>query len=206
MRVVMTVSAMVSGVGVAQVDLVLAAGVLVLGVLDRDTHLLEHRGPNAGAGRSSGRPRSGRSRSPSRAYRAAVGIGVGEVEVLDLGRGEEGVAGGPGPLEGAAQGVPGIALERRPVEVGDVAEDPGHLGVVVVPGQQLKGLRVGAGQDVGFLHPAEAVDGRPVEGHPLVERVVELGRGDVEPLGGPEHVGEPQLDEADAPLLTVRST
>ena len=43
-------------VGVAQVDLVLAAGVLVLGVLDGDAHLLEHRAPSAGAGRWSGRP------------------------------------------------------------------------------------------------------------------------------------------------------
>ena len=68
-------------------------------------------------------------------------------------------------------------------------------------GQQLEGLGVGAGQDVGLLDAAEPVDGRAVEGHPLVERVLQLGRGDVEPLGGPEHVGEPQLDEADAPLL-----
>ena len=97
--------------------------------------------------------------------------------------------------------MPGVALEGRAVEVGDVAEDPGHLRVVVVPGQQLERLGVGPGQDVGFLDPAEAVDGRAVEGHPLVERVLELGRGDVEPLRGPEHVGEPQLDEADAPLL-----
>ena len=80
-------------------------------------------------------------------------------------------------------------------------KDAGHLRVVVVPGQQLEGLGVGAGQHVGLLDPAEPVDGRAVEGHPLVEGVLQLRRGDVEPLGGPEHVGEPQLDEADAPLL-----
>ena len=70
-----------------------------------------------------------------------------------------------------------------------------------MPGQELERLGIGPGQDVGLLHPAEPVDGRPVEGHPLVEGVLQLRRRDVEPLGGPEDVGEPQLDEADAALL-----
>ena len=44
----MTVSAIVEGVGVAEVDLVLARRVLVLGVLDRDAHVLEgEHGPLA---------------------------------------------------------------------------------------------------------------------------------------------------------------
>ena len=189
------------GVGVAQVDLVLAARVLVLGVLDGDAHLLEHqhRAP-AQVAREVGHGQV-EVGAGVEGDRAPLGVGVGEVEELHLGRGEEGVAGGPGPLERPAQGVAGVTLERRAVEVGDVAEDAGHLRVVVVPGQQLEGLGVRAGQDVGLLDPAEAVDGRAVEGHALVERVLQLGRGDVEPLGGPQHVGEPQLDEADAPLL-----
>ena len=48
---------------------------------------------------------------------------------------------------------------------------------------------------------AEAVDRAAVEGHALVEGVLQLGRGDVEGLVAPEHVGEPELDEADPPLL-----
>jgi hypothetical protein len=40
-----------------------------------------------------------------------------------------------------------------------------------------------------------------VEGHALVEGVLELGRGDVERLVATEHVGEPELDEANAALL-----
>ena len=189
------------GVGVTQVDLVLAARVLVLGVLDGDAHLLEHehRAPPQVAGQvGHGEVEVGAGVERDR----AVGrVGIGEVEELDLGRGEERVAGRPGPLERAAQGVPRVAPEGRAVEVGDVAEDAGHLRVVVVPRQQLEGLGIRAGQDVGLLDPAEPVDGRAVEGHPLVERVLQLGRGDVEPLGGPQDVGEPQLDEADAPLL-----
>ena len=194
------------GVGVAQVDLVLAGGVLVLGVLDRDAHLLEgEHGPlaqvagpvgdrqlevRAGVEQGGGvTPTSGR-------------VGCGEVEELDLGGGVEGEALVPGPLEAAPQHVAGVTLERGPVEVGRCRRTPGppprrRRGY----GQELEGLGVGAGQHVALLDPAEAVDGRAVEGHALVEGVLQLGRRDVEGLGGAEDVGEPELDEADAPLL-----
>ena len=130
-----------------------------------------------------------------------AGVGVGEVEVLDLGGGVEGEALVPGPVEGPAQGVAGTALEGGAVEVEEVAEDAGHGDVVGMPGQELEGLRIGPGQDVGLLDPAEAVDGRAVEGHALLEGVLELGRRDAEGLGRPQDVGEPELDEADGPLL-----
>ena len=188
-------------VGVAQVDFVLATGVLVLGVLHGDAHLLEHEhgAPTEVAGQIG--HRQVEVRAGVEGDRAPLRVGVGEVEVLHFGGREEGEAGGPGALERPPQGMAGVTLEGRTVEVGDVAEDAGHLGVVVVPGQELKGLGIGSGQDIGFLDPAEAVDRRAVERHPLVERVLQFRRGDVEPLGGPQHVGEPQLDEADTPLL-----
>ena len=47
----------------------------------------------------------------------------------------------------------------------------------------------------------EAVDRRAVEGHPLVERALQLGRGDREGLRDPENVGEPELDELHAALF-----
>ena len=148
----------------------------------------------------------------SRVHRRVAGVGVGEVEVLDLGRGEEGVALVAGPLERAAQHVAGAALERGAVEVDDVAEDPGHLGLgpsvgpVPVPGQELEGLGVGPGQDVALLDPAEAVDGRPVEGHPLVEGVLELGRGDAEGLGVPSTSVNHSWTNRMPRSSTVRST
>jgi hypothetical protein len=61
------------------------------------------------------------------------GSAVGEVEELDLRGGVEGEAEVVGPVEGPAQHVAGIALERRAVEVDHVAEDPGHLGLGGVP-------------------------------------------------------------------------
>ena len=95
----------------------------------------------------------------------------------------------------------GVAFERGAVEVDDVANHPGDRRAVGQVGEELEGLGVGHGEHVALLDPAEAVDGRPVEGHALLEGVLELGRGDLEGLRGAEHVGEPHLDEAHAPFL-----
>ena len=62
-------------------------------------------------------------------------------------------------------------------------------------------LGSGRGEDVGFLDTAEAVDSGSVEGHPLGQRVLELGWRDVEALWRAKDVGEPELHEADPPLL-----
>jgi len=90
---------------------VLAGGVLVLGVLDGDAHLLqgEH-----GAGAQVARDVAGGELEVGagiEGHRRVAGVGVGEIEVLDLGGGVEGEALVPGPVEGAAQGVAGTALE-----------------------------------------------------------------------------------------------
>ena len=133
--------------------------------------------------------------------RRRAGVGVGEVEELHLGRGVEAEAPLAGPVEVAAQHLAGVALERRAVDVGDVAEHPGRGAVGVGPREQLEAVRVGPGEHVALLHPAEAVDGRAVEAHALVEGALELGRGDGEGLELAEHVGEPEPDEPDPSLL-----
>ena len=72
-------------VGVAQVDLVLAVRVLVLGVLYGDAHLLEHehRAP-AQVARQVGH-REVEVGAGVQGDRAPLRVGVGEVEELDLG-------------------------------------------------------------------------------------------------------------------------
>ena len=74
-------------------------------------------------------------------------------------------------------------------------------GVAVVGREQLERVGVGPGEHVGFLDPAVALDRRSVEGHALFERGLQLGRGDLDRLQEPEHVGEPQAHEAHSALL-----
>ncbi len=71
----------------------------------------------------------------------------------------------------------------------------------VTPREQLERVGVGHRQDVGFLDPGEPVDRRTVEGHAVLEGVLELRRGDGEALEIAEDVGEPQSDESDAALF-----
>ena len=56
----------------------------------------------------------------------------------------------------------------------------------------------GIARTSALLDPGEAVDRRAVEGHPVVERVLELGRADGEALQAAEDVGEPEPDQPDA--------
>ena len=92
-----------------------------------------------------------------------------------------------------SQHLAGVALERRAVEVLDVAEHAGRRARRrSAHGSSSKRVRVGPGEHVGLLHAAEPVDGRAVELHALLEGVLELGRGDGERLQLAEHVGEPR--------------
>ena len=191
------------GVGVAQVDLVLSGRVLVLGVLDADAHLFERQ-----------------YRSTSQLTRGVIGqevevtaavdrhrgdrrVEAFEVEVLDLGRDEERVTLGAGLAEDASQLLARAAVEGRAVDVDDVTKDPRHAGALFVPGEELerREVRSRASATSDSLGAREAVDGAAVKGHALVEGVLEFGRRDVKGLVATEHVGEPQLDEANAAFL-----
>src|SRR5215469_16973362 len=51
------------------------------------------------------------------------------------------------------------------------------------------------------MHPGEALDGRAIEADPVPKRALKLGGRDGDGLKGTEHVGEPEPDEPDVPLL-----
>ncbi len=67
--------------------------------------------------------------------------------------------------------------------------------------QDLERRRIGPREHVALAGPGEALDRRAVEADALVERAVELGRGDRHRLQRAEDVGEPEPDEADLALL-----
>src|SRR5206468_1599222 len=82
-----------------------------------------------------------------------------------------------------------------------VAEHPRDGRVLTPPRQDLEGVRVGHSEHVRLLDPAVALDRGAVEGHPLVERDLELGRSDREALEVSEDVGEPEAHEPHPALL-----
>src|SRR5215469_377277 len=51
------------------------------------------------------------------------------------------------------------------------------------------------------MHPGEALDGRAIEADPVPKRALKLSGRDGDGLKGTEHVGEPEPDEPDVPLL-----
>ncbi len=182
----------------AQVDLVLARPVLVERVLHRDAHRLEAQHRLLAELRTE--IVGGVIEVAGVVERLDLLLGAG-VEELHLRADEEREALFPGPFEVALQHVAGIARERLAREHLDVAEHAGDGRVAVAAGQQLEGVGVGLGQHVGFLDPAVALDRRPVEGHALLERHLELGGSDLHRLEKTEHVGEPKSDETHAALL-----
>ena len=192
-------SAMLRGIGVLQVDLVLAGGVLVERIFHGDRQCLEHvEGALAEVRRD---VRGGQVEIRGTVEgNGCTGV-LGQIEELDLGGTEHLVALLPGPFEVAAQDLPGVALERGPVQVHDVAEDGARGLVGRCPRQQFEGAGVGARQHVALLYPAEAVYRRAVELEALVEHGLQFGRGDRHRLVAAQDVGEPEADEAHAALL-----
>ena len=187
------------GLVVAQVDLVLARGHLVVAVLDADPHLLE-----------------GEDRLPAQVRRPVHGEAVevaahveelgclvgGEIEELELGADVEGIALVVDLLEGPLEHVAGVALVGGAVGVQDVADHPGDRAVA--SGRQgMIWKVVGSGMAIMSLSSirAETRDGGAVEPHPLLHPLLQLGGGDAEDLLDPEDIGEPELDETDVLFL-----
>ena len=83
----------------------------------------------------------------------------------------------------------------------DVAEHPGHAGILPAPGQQLERRRVRPGDHVRLVNPGKALDRGAVETDPVGERAFQFGGGHRYRLQRAEHVGEPEPDEPDVPLL-----
>ena len=97
--------------------------------------------------------------------------------------------------------LPGIALEREPANRLDVAEHARGGLLRVGPRQQLERGGVGPGQHVGLVDPAEPVYRAAVELHALTESSLKLSRRYGHRLELPEHIGEPEPNQAHAALL-----
>src|SRR5207302_10108441 len=90
-----------------------------------------------------------------------------------------------------------IAAEGLAVRRDDVADQAAGQAV----GEDAEGRRIGNRDHVRLLDRVEAGDRRAVEAHPVVERALDLTRGDREALQMPLDVREPQQDELHRFLL-----
>ena len=179
------------GVGVAQVDLVLARGHLVVGRLDLEAHCLHllddhpadllalvHRTQVEVCGRIVRR--------------------LLEQEELRLASRHHREAELPGPGELALEGEAGAADEGLLVGGVDIAEQPRHPPALVVVGQDAEGGEVRFQQHVRLFDPHEPLDRAAVEHDLPVQRLAELGAGHLHVLVDPQDVGELQSDEVHA--------
>ncbi len=129
-------------------------------------------------------------------------LGALEQEELHLGMNVEGEPSLRCAFEVAAQDVTGISPERPAVGRVDVAEDTRHAAVDVVGARHdLERARIGPGEHVGLLDSRESFDRRAIEADALVERLLELLRGDGEGLEEAQNIGEPEPDETDPSLF-----
>src|SRR5690606_9372587 len=186
------------GIRVADDDLVLRRRHLVVAVLHRDPHHLQ--GIDRAPAVLLGHVERGQVEVAAAVEDPRFGARVLEVEELQFGSDVERVTEGGRLVEVALQDPAGVAPERLPVRRVDVAEHAGDL-LVLPPGKHGEGRRVGPGEHVGFLHPGVTVAGRPVEGHALIERHLELRRADRDRLQEALDVGEPEADDPDNSLL-----
>jgi len=189
---------------VAHVDLVLRGADLVVGVLDVDAHLLQRQdgvAAHVGAGVERGQVEV--AALVEHLGDAVGGLGRAEVEELELGADVEGVEAHVfGPFEGALHDPARVTLVGVAARHLDVAEHAGD-GVLPFrpPGDQSEGRGIGHRDHVRLLDRVEAGDRGAVEAHAPVEGILELGSVDREALQLPEHVGEPETDEADVVFL-----
>ena len=190
------------GVGVPQVDLVLAGAGLVVAELHRDAQVFEHahRAAPEVVRRAAGNVVEVAGRVDRLRPVFAVLRRAKQVE-LDLGVRVERESAIGCALERALEHVAGVGDCRHAIGGGDVAEHaPGRVDVAT-PRQRLERRRVGVREQVGFEGAAEALDGGAVEADALGEGALDLGRRDRHRFQGADDVGEPEPDELDAPLL-----
>ncbi len=185
------------GVGVAQVDLVLAGGDLVVAGLDGDAHLLqgEHGLPAQVAGRV-----QGCHVEVAALVQGLRALRIGEVEVLQLRPHVEHVAQVGRPLEVALQDVPRVPFEGGAVGLEDIAHHSRHPLLLGPPGEDDEGVGVGHRHHVALIDAGESLDRRAVESLPLPQRQLQFLDRDRKALQEPQDVREPETDELDVVL------
>ena len=189
----------VEGLGVLEVDLMLALGALVVAGLDLKVHLLQRHAdlPPGGLPVIQG--------AQVEVARLVVGLGGGlallvglEQEELRLrAHIETVVAHVVGLLDHPLEHIAGIAHEGGSVGVVYVADQPGHFTVAGPPGEDTEALQIRVEVLVRLVNADEALNGGAVEHTLVADRLFNLGRGDGHVFEHAENVGKLQAHELD---------
>ena len=159
------------GIGVLEVDFVLAGRALVVRVLDRDAHLSEVEDSVAAevGGRITGE-----------LVEIAVEVqqfrsgGVLQVEEFQF---RAHVVGEPqfsGFVQVALEDLARVSDEGLATGLPDIAEHAGHGILTGTPGQQRKRLGIRVGPHVALVVAGEPVDGGSIEAHAALQRVLQI--------------------------------
>ena len=184
------------GIGIAEVDFILAGALLVVGAFRDNAHALQGQAdlpadilPLVLRGHVHiARMVKGLSGG------VAVGIGFKEVKFKfrpDL----YGKTQLPGFPDGLAQQGPAVQGEGAAVGVADLAEHPHHLPPAGPPGQHRQGGGDGKQEQIRFRRVAEACHGRGIKGNALRKRTLQLLGHDGNILLPSGYVAEDQADE-----------
>ncbi|BAI65154.1 predicted NAD/FAD-dependent oxidoreductase [Rothia mucilaginosa DY-18] len=191
------------GVGVAQVDFILAGAGFVVAEFDGDANFFEHGHclaaevlhDAAGGVVEVGFVVHGHGESIS----AELG-GFEQVE-LNFGRGVAGKAHLRCLVEHALEHAAGVGCADFAVGGEHVTEHAGGVVFLAAPGQNLEGGGVRLQQHVGFVDAGETLNRGAVKAQALIEGAFYLGGRERNGFEGADHVGEPEADEADVALF-----
>lgn len=128
--------------------------------------------------------------------REAVAVAV-EKEELGLGPGHHLEAHLPRSGHNSLEGGARTSGEGRSVGVCNIADQPCHLALVGLPGEDLKGLHIGHQEHVRFLDPRESLDRRAVEHDLAVQSLLELTRRHLDVFDDAVDIGELKAEEMD---------
>ena len=106
-----------------------------------------------------------------------------------------------GPLEHPLQGAPGVPDEGGAVGVAHIAQKTGHLALLLVPRQDGEGIQIGVEVLVRLMDAGEPLDGAAVDGDLVVYGLLDLGGGDGHVFGLAKNIGKLHADEVYALFL-----
>ena len=193
----------VHGLGVLEVDLMLALGHLVVGCLDLEVHLLQGQAdlPPGGFPVVQG--------AQVKVARLVVGLGGGLALLVGLEQEELALRAHVEPVEAHVVGLldhplehlAGIAHKGAAVRVVHIADQAGHLAVAGPPRKDPEALQVRVEILVGLVDPDKALNGGTVKHDLVVHGLLDLGGGDGHVLQLAKDICELKTDELHILLL-----